>query len=83
MDPDYQIKRAGKQFRVLDPWGEYLVDMFPTRKAAEKDIARCKREDAMYEAAKKLVHIAIEAHAQKFGIDRETAERWIHDAMGG
>jgi len=33
--------------------------------------------------AKQLVDIAIEAHAQKFGIERETAERWIHDAMGG
>jgi len=36
MNPDYQIKRAGKQFRVLDPWGEYLVDMLPTREAASK-----------------------------------------------
>jgi hypothetical protein len=83
MNADYQIKRAGKQFRVLDPWGEYLVDMFPTREAAQKDIERCKREDAMYEVAKQLVGIAIEAHLQKFGIDRETAERCIHDAMGG
>jgi hypothetical protein len=83
MNADYQIKRAGKQFRVLDPWGEYLVDMFPTRKAAQQDIARCKKEDAMYETAKQLVDIAIETHAQKFGVDRETAERWVHDAMGG
>lgn len=83
MNADYQIKRAGRQFKVLDPWGEYLVDLFPTREAAEKDIERCKREDLLYETAKQLVDIAIEAHAQKFGIDRETAERWIHDAMGG
>jgi hypothetical protein len=83
MNPDYQIKRAGKQFKVLDPWGEYLVDMFPTREAAEKDIARCKREDAMYETAKDLVDIAIKAHAKKFRIDRERAEYWIHSAMGG
>jgi hypothetical protein len=83
MNTDYQIKRAGRQFRVLDPWGEYLVDMFPTREAAQKDIERFKKEDTMFETAKQLVDIAIEAHAQKFGIDRETAERWIHDAMGG
>ena len=83
MNADYQIKRAGKQFRVLNPWGEYLVDMFPTREAAEKDIERCKREDALFETAKQLVHIAIEAHAQKFEIDRQAAEYWIHSAMGG
>ena len=37
----------------------------------------------MYETAKQLVDDAIEAHMQKFGIDRETAEYWIHSAMGG
>jgi hypothetical protein len=36
----------------------------------------------MYETAAQLVDIAIEAHMQKFGIDRETAEYWIHSAMG-
>ena len=83
MNADYQIKRAGRQFKVLDPWGEYLVDMFPTREAAQKDIERCKREDAMFETAKQLVDTAIEVHAQKFCVDRDTAERCIHDAMGG
>jgi hypothetical protein len=43
MNPDYQIKRAGKKFRVLDPWGEYLVDMFPTPEAAQQDIERCEK----------------------------------------
>jgi hypothetical protein len=80
---EYHIKPAGGAFKVIDPWGEQLVDLFPTKEAAQKDIERCQREDAMYETAKQLVDIAIEAHAQKFGIDRETAERWIHDAMGG
>jgi hypothetical protein len=83
MNADYQIKRAGTQFKVIDPWGEQLVDLFPTKEAAEKDIEGCKREDAMYETAKQLVDIAIEAHIQKFQIDRETAEHWIHSAMGG
>ena len=29
------------------------------------------------------VEIAIQAHMRKFEIDRETAEYWIHSAMGG
>jgi hypothetical protein len=51
--------------------------------AAQQDIERCKREDEMYETATHLVDIAIQAHMNKFGIDRETAEFWIHGAMGG
>jgi hypothetical protein len=57
--------------------------LFPTRESAQKDIDRFKREDEMYETAQQLMEIAIEAHMQKFGIDRETAEYWIHSAMGG
>jgi hypothetical protein len=82
MNADYQIKCAGRQFKVIDPWGEQLVDLFPTKEAAQKDIERCKREDALYEKAKQLAKIDIQAHAQKFRIDRE-AQRWIHSAMGG
>jgi hypothetical protein len=83
MSNEYRIEPAGNAFIVIDPWEEQLVDVFPTEEAAQQDIERCKREDAMYETAKQLVDIAVEAHAQKFGIDRETAEYWIHSAMGG
>ena len=68
---------------MSDPWGERLVDDFPTQEAAQQDIERCKREDAMYETTQQLMDIAIKAHMQKFGIDRETAQYWIHGAMAG
>ena len=77
MTGDYRIEPSGTEFIVIDPWGERLVDIFPTLEAAQKDIERCTRKDEMYETAKQLVDIAIEAHMQKFGIDRETAEYWI------
>jgi hypothetical protein len=80
---DRHIEPAGSSFRVLDPWGEYLVDLFPTREAAQQDIDRCKRKDEMYETAQQLADAAIEAHKRKFGVDRKTAEYWIHSAMGG
>ena len=51
MSAKYRIEPAGSAFRVLDPWGEYLVDLFPTRKLAQQDIERCKREDEMYDTA--------------------------------
>jgi hypothetical protein len=43
---DYEIKRAGKTFTVVDPWGERLVDVFPTEGAAQQDIERCQHEEA-------------------------------------
>jgi hypothetical protein len=49
MTTDYRIEPAGTAFRVIDPWGEYLVDLFPTREAAQQDINRCKRKDEMYD----------------------------------
>jgi hypothetical protein len=59
MTAEYRIEPSGSGFRVLDPWGEYLVDLFPTRGAAQQDIDRCKREDEMYDTAQRLVNIAI------------------------
>jgi len=81
MSNEYRIEPAGIAFRVIDPWGEQLVDLFPTEEAAKQDIERCKKEDAMYETAKQLVHIAIETHMQKFGVDRETARHWVCSAI--
>lgn len=52
MSNKYHIEPAGSAFIVIDPWGERLVDVFPTEEAAKQDIERCKREDAMYETAK-------------------------------
>jgi hypothetical protein len=53
----------------------------PTEQAAQQDIERCKREDAMYDTAKLLVDIAIKAHMEKFKVDRETARYWVSSAM--
>jgi hypothetical protein len=78
MSNEYRIEPAGNGFIVF----ERLVDVFPTEDAAKQDIERCKRDDALYETAKQLVDIAIDAHVQKFGIDRETATYWIRSAMG-
>ena len=37
----------------------------------------------MYKTAKLLVNTAVKSHMQIHGVDRETAERWIRDVMGG
>jgi hypothetical protein len=79
MDTKYRIEPAGAQFNVIDPWG-VQVGRYATEGAAKQDIERCKREDAMYETAKQLVDAAMTAHAEMFGISRETASHWIRSA---
>jgi hypothetical protein len=83
MTIQYRIEVNENQFTVIDPWGERLVDVFPTEDAAKQDIERCKKDDAMWEAAKLLVDKAIRTHMETFGVDRETASYWINSAMGG
>src|SRR4030095_6881733 len=77
MSNEYRVEAAGGAFIVIDPWGERLVDVFPTEDAARQDIERCKKEDAMYETAKQLVDTAVKAHMEMFGVDRETVSYWV------
>jgi hypothetical protein len=79
MKTEYRIELARSEFIVIDDLGEH-VNTYPTIEAAQQDIERCKREDAMYETAKQLVDTAIKAHIQMHGVDRETASYWIHSA---
>lgn len=80
MATNYRIESAGTQFIVIDGLGEQ-VGTYPTEDAAKQDIARCEREDAMYETAKQLVDFAIKAHMQIFGVDRAVSRYWIGSAM--
>jgi hypothetical protein len=80
MSNGYRIQSAGPAFIVIDPAGEQ-VGTYPTEAAAGHDIGRCKKEDAMYAAAKQLVDTAIKAHMQMHSVDRETARYWVSTAM--
>jgi len=79
MGTEYRIESAGTQFIVIDPAGEQ-VDTYPTQEAAKQDLERCKKDDSIWETAKLLVEIAIKAHMQMFGVDRETARYWVRSA---
>ena len=82
MSNGYKIEPVGGQFIVVDPWGE-IVDRYPSEEVARQNIERCKREVAISDRAHLLVENAIKALMQLNGVDRDTAERAIRDAMGG
>lgn len=77
MNTTYRIEPVGNQFAVIDPWGEQLVDIFPTEDAAKQDIERCKKEDAIYETAQQLVDISVKTLMNMHSVDRQTALYWI------
>ena len=83
MSTEYRIQPCENGFLVIDPWGEQLVNTYPTEDAARQDIERCKKEEAMWETAKLLVDAAIKAHMQIHDVDRETAAYWVNSALGG
>ena len=80
MNTEYRIEAADREFIVIDSHGE-KVGTHSTEDAAKRDIDRCKRNDAMYENAKRLVDIAIKAHMKMFGVDRETSRYSVRSAM--
>ena len=81
MSNNYRIEPVGSAFIVIDDLGE-PVGRYPTEDAAQQDIQRCMKEDAMWETAKLLVDAAIKAHTQMHDVDRETASYWINSALG-
>ncbi len=81
MSNGYRVEPVGNAFIVIDDLGE-PVGRYPTEEEAQKDIERCKKEDAMWETAKLLVDTAIKAHMQMYSVDRETARYWINSALG-
>ncbi len=82
MTNEYRIEPVSNAFIVIDDLGE-PVGRYPTEEAAQQDIERCKKEDAMWETAKLLVDTAIKSHMKIHGVDRETAAYWINSALGG
>jgi len=81
MDTDYRIEPVGSQFIVVDPWDE-IVGRYISAEEAQQSIERCKKEHAISETAHLLMENAIKALMQLNGVDRDTAERAIRDAMG-
>ena len=81
MSNQYKIESVGRQFIVVDPWGE-IVDRYPSEEEARQNIERCKREVVISDRAHVLVENAIKALMQLNGVYRDTAERAIRDVMG-
>jgi hypothetical protein len=78
---EYRITRQDDKFVVIDS-EEELVGIFDTDSAAQTEIAREQRDDAIWDRTKELVRHAVRAVMKEFGVSQEIALYWVNSAMG-
>jgi hypothetical protein len=79
MHNTYRIRRDGAKFLIIDDTGE-TVSVHKGSREANKKIAVYTKDDSMWESARLLVGIAVNAYMKMQGVDKQTAHHWIRDA---
>jgi hypothetical protein len=79
MDDEYRIRPVGSQFEIIDDVGE-RVAAFKTEREAEHEIDVLVSDDAMWESARLLVRVAVNALMNMRHVDSRTARYWIREA---
>ena len=78
---EYRIERDGDKFVAIDSDQE-TVGVYDTEEQAQADIAREKREDAIWERTKELMRNTVVTIMTEFSLDLETALFWVNSASG-
>ncbi len=78
---EYRIERDGDKFVAIASDQE-TVGVYDTEEQALADIAREKREDAIWERTKELMRNTVVTIMTEFSLDLETALFWVKSASG-
>ena len=78
---EYRIERDGNKFVAIDSDQE-TVGIYDTEEQAQADIAREKRDDAIWERTKELMRNTVVTIMTEFSVDLETALFWVNSASG-
>ena len=78
---EYRIDREGDKFVAIASDQE-TVGVYDTEEQALADIAREKREDAIWERTKELMRNTVVTLMTEFSLDLETALFWVNSASG-
>jgi hypothetical protein len=78
---EYRIEREGDKFVAVDS-GEEPVGVFDSEGEAQADIARAKKEDAIWERTKELMRHSVRMIMAEFDVDMETALNWVNAGAG-
>jgi hypothetical protein len=77
----YRIERDGDKFVAIDS-DEETVGVFDSEGEAQADIARAKKEDAIWERTKELMRHSVRMIMAEFDVDMETALNWVNAGAG-
>ncbi len=78
---EYRIERDGDRFVAIDSEHE-TVGVYDTEEQAQADIAREKRDDAIWQRTKELMRNTVVTIMTEFSLDLETALFWVNSASG-
>jgi len=78
---EYRIERHGDKFVAIDS-DEDTVGVFDSEEEAQAEIAREKREDAIWARTKELMRAAVRTIMTEFSVDMETALGHVNAAAG-
>jgi hypothetical protein len=78
---EYRIEREGEKFVAIDS-DEETVGIYASEEEAQADIAREKKEDAMWERTEELMRAAVRTIMTEFSVDVETALAQVNSASG-
>jgi hypothetical protein len=78
---EYRIERDGDKFVAIDS-DEETVGVYDSEEEAQADIAREKKEDAIWDRTKELMRHAVRTIMGEFSVDVETALNYVNSAAG-
>jgi len=78
---EYRVERDGDKFAAIDS-DEETVGVFDTEGEAQADVARAKKEDAIWERTKELMRNSVRTVMAEFDVDMETALNWVNADAG-
>jgi hypothetical protein len=78
---EYRIEREGEKFVAIDS-DEEIVGVYGSEEEAQAEIARERKEDAMWERTKELMRAAVRTIMTEFSVEVETALGHVNAAAG-
>lgn len=78
---EYRIEREGAKLVAIDSDAE-TVGVYDSEEEAQAQIAREKKEDAMWGRTKELMRAAVRTIMAEFSVDMETALNQVNSAAG-
>jgi hypothetical protein len=79
MADEYRIRPVGAKFEIIDQAGD-TVGTYKSKRKAKQQVDICLTNDLMWQSARMLVKISVNAFMNMRNVDNRTARYWIREA---